>query len=198
MKKSDSEIIKAHIKRLHDKNSGDYESLISQIEKRRRISLNLPQLLAYKSFQKLLVLIWGRGTGKTTQLGIRIQSILSEMPRSTGLFIGPSYQAILTRIIPSFIQGLEMLGIYDGLHYFIGRQPPQSWRKTWGSAFQPPKRWNNYITFYNGMGIHLISQDVAGDGRGLNTDFIIGDEAALLSQKKLESETDPTDRKSVV
>jgi hypothetical protein len=191
--KGEDEIIKEEIRRLHDRGSGNYEQLISQVETRKRkIRLNLPQVMAMVARQKNLFLEWGRGTGKTTHIGLRINQLLNQMPRSTGLFIGPSYQAILTRIVPSLIQGLEMIGIYQNLHYFIGRQPPPSWRKSWVSAFQPPKRWNNYISFWNGLGIHLISQDVAGDGRGLNTDFIIGDEAGLLSAQKLQENTDPT------
>lgn len=114
------------------------------------------------------------------------------MPRSTGLFIGPSYQYILTRIVPSLIQGLEMFGIYEDLHYFIGKEPPRLWRKTWPKAYQPPKKVDRYIHFWNGTGVHLISQDVKGDGRGLNSDWIVGDEGAMLNKNMLQENTDPT------
>ena len=154
--------------------------------------LNLPQLIASKYYKKLKVLEWGRGTGKTTYRGKHWSDINREMPRSTGLFIGPSYQFILTRIIPSLVQGLEMFGLYRDLHYFIGTLPPRSWRKGWGTAYQPPAKYDRYITFYTGVGVHLISQDVPGDGRGLNADWIDGDEAAKLDAGKLQENTDPT------
>lgn len=195
MKKSQTQKqqIKAAIERLHDRSSGDFQTLLRQVEKRqRKIELNIPQAVAAIATQKELYLEWGRGTGKTTFRGFRWSERLRQMPRSTGLFIGPSYQFILTRILPSLQQGLEMFGLYEGLHYFIGKEPPRSWRKEWGRAFQPPKKYDRYITFYNGMGVHMISQDVPGDGRGLNSDWIDGDEAGILNPNKLQENTDPT------
>jgi len=187
------ELIKQEIERLHERSSGDFQTLLRQVEKhRRKVELNLPQMVATLAETSQLYLEWGRGTGKTTIRGDRWSRILSEMPRSTGLFIGPSYQFILTRIIPSLVQGLEMFGLYQNLHYFIGRRPPRGWRHAWGNAFQPPENYNRYITFWNGVGVHLISQDVPGDGRGLNTDWIDGDEAMLLEPDKLQENTDPT------
>lgn len=185
--------LKHEIERMHERGSSDYQSLLRQVENKRKIiELNLPQLIASQVRQRQLYLEWGRGTGKTTILGYRLNSLLKEMPRSTGLFIGPTYQFILTRIVPSLVQGLEMFGLYENLHYFIGREPPRGWRNVWPRAHQPPKRHDKYITFFNGMGCHLISHDVPGDGRGINSDWQIGDEAALLAANKLQENTDPT------
>lgn len=178
---------------MHKKGNGDFQSLLRQVEQKRRVvKLNIPQLVASMSRAATLILEWGRGTGKTTIYGDRILKIISQMPRCTGLFIGPTYQAILTRIVPSLIQGLEFFGLYQNLHYFIGHKPPVKWRSGWGTAHQPPVKYDRYITFWNGTGFHLISQDVPGDGRGLNSDCILGDEAALLSGRKLQEATDPT------
>lgn len=185
--------LQQEINRLHRRGSGDYQSLMRQVkEKRQHIKLNLPQAIASKYYKKLKVLEWGRGTGKTTYRGKHWSDILREMPRSTGLFIAPSYQFALTRILPSLVQGLEMFGLYRDLHYFIGQRPPRSWRKSWGNAYQPPSDYKRYITFWNGVGVHLISQDVDGDGRGLNSDWIDADEAAKLDISKLQDNTDPT------
>ena len=193
MKMSQESKIKAAIEQLHEKGSGDFQTLLRQAEKRRKqVQLNLPQLTASMSGASTLLLEWGRGTGKTTMRGIRWLRMLQEMPRSTGLFIGPTYQFILTRIVPSLVQGLEMFGIYKDLHYFVGRQPPRSWRNSWMKAYQPPEDFKRYITFWNGMGVHLISHDVPGDGRGLNADWADGDEAALLKANYLQENTDPT------
>jgi len=190
---SQAENLQKEIDRLHKKGGSDFELLIQQVEANRKIvQLNLPQLVTSLSQAPTLVLEWGRGTGKTTIFGHRLTRLAQDMPRSTGLFIGTTYQAILTRIVPSLIQGLEMFGMYEGLHYFIGQRPPRSWQKSWGKAYQPPQRYDRYITFWNGMGIHLISQDVPGDGRGLNSDWIVADEVALLDVKKLQENTDPT------
>jgi hypothetical protein len=65
-------------------------------------------------------------------------------------------------------------------------------------AYQPPNEFDRYIQWYNGSGTHLISQDVTGDGRGLNIDYEIGDESALLDGDKLNTVTLPTLRGSNV
>lgn len=196
MKKLTPEVeeqLKEKIEKLNKTGSGDFQSLLREASKYRKVvELNIPQAVASRATAKTVALEWGRGTGKTTMRGERWNRILHEMPRSTGLFIGPTYQFILTRIVPSLVQGLEMFGIYKDLHYFIGKEPPRSWRKDWGTAYQPPEKGNRYITFWNGVGVHLISHDVAGDGRGLNTDWIDGDEAGILKGENLQENTDPT------
>lgn len=212
MKKSPTEVkaeIRQAISKLHSKGTGDYDSLLKQVNaatRTQQVHLNLPQFYADRAADMMyrtdkgqllgiaIYLEWARGVGKTTMRGIRWKKITIQLPRSTGLFIGPNYQFILTRIIPSLIQGLEMFGLYEGLHYFIGQQPPQKWRKYWGRAYQPTKKYDRYITFFNGVGVHLISHDVKGDGRGLNTDWIDGDEAALLDPNALQENSGPTKR----
>ncbi len=188
-----NEQIREAIDRMHDRGSGDFQTLIRQIEsKQRQIQLNIPQYAVALAKAPTLFIEWGRGTGKTTIRGYRWSQIIRHLPRSTGLFIGPSYQFILSRIVPSLVQGLEMFGIYKDLHYFIGKRPPRSWRRYWGKAYQPPEDYRWYITFWNGVGVHLISHDVKGDGRGINSDWLDGDEAALLKPDQLQENSYPT------
>jgi len=190
---SQSKQIKAAIEKLHKKNSGDFQSLLREVEDRRRvIKLNFPQMVAALSPARTTVLQWGRRTGKTTFRNYRWAKINEDMPRSTGVFIGMSYQQILTRIVPSIIAGLEMFGIYKDLHYFIGKQAPRNWRTSWGRAYMPPEKHDHYITFWTGVGIHLISQDVKGDGRGITADWLDADECGELNYEKIESDVKPT------
>jgi hypothetical protein len=185
--------IRAKIAETRKKETGDYESLIRQVDnEHRKINLNLPQAVANTSQALIKVLEWGRGTGKTTYWGAHLNSILREMPRSSGVIPSATYKDMLTHIIPSLIQGLELFGLYEGLHYFIGEKPPRAWRNSWGTAYQPPKRNDHYITFWNGTGAHLLSQDIKGDGRGLNADWSAADEAAKLDGQRLQEEVEPT------
>ncbi len=186
-----NEEIRKAINYLHERESGNYESLIKQIEP-RVVNLNAPQLVAALSRVKVLALEWARGTGKTTFAGYRYKAIVESMPRSTGLLVGLTYQDVLTRILPSLVQGLEMFGLYKDLHYFVGKRPPRAWRRSWGSAYQPPEKFNRYITFWNGAGIHLISQEVKGDGRGLNADWLHADESVKLNGTKIADDVVPT------
>ena len=185
--------IKAEIAKLHRRESGDYETLLRQVEsEHRKVNLNLPQMLLYMSDAQIKVAEFGRGTGKTTYRGAHWSDILREMPRSTGAVPAVTYKDMLAHIVPSLIQGLEMFGIYEGLHYFIGERPPRNWRKSWGTAYQPPKRFEHYISFWQGTGAHLLSQDLKGDGRGLNTDWLDIDEAGKLNGQRLQEDVEPT------
>lgn len=199
--------IRVAVERLHDRGSGDWQSLSRKVLKTfRPLEYNLPQMLAAKAALKKrpvidgkriplwLFLEWARGTGKTTYLGHHTRQLAYSMPRSNGNFIGPTYQKLLTQIMPSMIQGLEMQGLFQNLHYFIGRKPPKSWK--WPVPYQPPQKYDKYVPFFTGMGMNMISHDVTGDGRGLNTDFEVGDESALLDKNKLDENTLPTLRGS--
>jgi hypothetical protein len=160
--------------------------------------LNTPQLVAYMSTAKYKVLEWGRGTGKTTYRGAHWSGILKHLPRSTGIVPAVTYKAMLTDIIPSIVQGLELFGIYEGLHYFIGEQPPRNWRGSWGKSYRKVKKYDYYIPFWNGTGASLVSQDIKGDGRGSDKDWMDADEAALLDGQRIQAEVDPTMRGSNV
>lgn len=191
--------IKEHIASLHDKNKSDYQSLMRQVATHYKpIQYNFPQILSSfaSSRWKRLFLEWGRGTGKSTDLGRQQKDVVIDMPRSSNLLIGSTYKDMLTRTLPSTIAGLESHGIFQGLHYFIRQKPPPAWRKTWPKAYQPPEDYDKYITFWTGAGYHLISQDVPGDGRGLNADSECMDEAAQLDKEKLDLNTSPTLRGS--
>jgi len=184
--------IKEQIAKYVAQGRSDYEPLMKQVDKFHTVKLNKAQRFASESTAKTLVLEWGRRTGKTTIRGYRWREINRQMPKSSGIFVGPSYKDILGRIIPSIIAGLEMFGLYNNLHYFIGKRPPRSWRNSWGTAYMPPEDFSHYITFWTGVGIHLVSQDVPGDGRGLTTDFIDIDEMSKLNGEKLASDVFPT------
>lgn len=151
----------------------------------RKISFNIPQLLVIMSRKKEFYLEGGRGLGKSTIIAKRMIDVVNNLPRSKYAMIGQTYQQLLTRTLPSTIEGLSMLGYKKDLHYFVGRRPPLNWK--WLEAHQPPLTYDNYISFYNGTGFPLISLDNADSGRGLNLDGCIGDEAALFDKDRLDT-----------
>ncbi len=149
----------------------------------RRVQLNLPQVAFANSQKKQTYLEWGRSTGKSTVIAWRKKDIVKFMPRSKTGLVGQDYQQLMTRTLPSTIEGLELLGFKKDIHYFFGKRPPKEWR--WPEAFQPPLNYENYFSFYNGTGFQLISLDKPDSGRGLNLDAVIGDESALFNIDKL-------------
>lgn len=198
---TNDQLIKAEIARLEATGSADWQSLMRQVGNEvqpRVLTYNLAQLAAatVPATVKHLDLEWGRGTGKTTVFAHFGREIVTDMPRSVGQWVVPSYRKFLTEIIPSWIHGMEMQGFYQGLHYFVNQRPPARWN--WPKPYKPPTNYDSFISFWNGAGIFLISQDIEGSGRGLNTDFELADEVALLSVKKMEENTNPSLRGSNV
>jgi len=197
-----ADLIKSRISALHAKGGQDWQSLMRDVDgKYSTISYNTSQALSilvadYLKGVKNLDLEWGRGTGKTTVLAAFARRIARDLPRGVYQWEVPTYQKFLTEIIPSFIHGLEMQGLYKDLHYFIGRRPPPRWR--WPEPYKPPVRYDNFITFWTGFGINLLSQDNPGAGRGLNTDGRLASEATMLDKKKLDEESGPAIRGSNV
>lgn len=191
------EMIRQEIDRLHRTGSADWKRLMLQAEAEYKpIYYNTAQWAAWhvRPTVKEVDLEWGRGTGKTTVFARFARVIAQDLPRGAYQWEVPTYMKFLTEIIPAFIRALEMQGLYKDLHYFIGRRPPARWR--WPEPYMPPLRYDNFITFWTGFGINLLSQDVAGAGRGLSTDGRFVDEACMLSKKKLEEDSGPSIRGS--
>jgi len=157
------------------------------------LTLNSFQLISRLAPQPWKFLNIGRGAGKSTDLALEIRDLVVNMPRMAGTIVGETYIQILTRTLPSTIQGLESIGLKKGYHYSVGRQ-----LKIKGinvpEPFQPPLDYKHFIHFWNGAGFHLVSQDRPGSGRGLNTDFVLGDEATLLDYEKLYNDVILTNR----
>lgn len=193
------QLIRNEIDRLHKRNSGDWQSLIRSVNDHYRpINLNTSQWIALNlpPTVKNVDLEWSRGTGKTTITAAFTRRVAINLPRGVFQWEVPTYQKILTEIMPSYIHALEMQGLYNGLHYFIGRKPPAAWR--WPEAYKPPKSYDRFISFWNGFGITLISQDIPGAGRGLNTDGRFADECVMLNKQRLDEESGPSIRGSNV
>lgn len=162
------------------------------MKKANQIKYNLPQLFATLSTAGFLVLEWARGTGKSTILGRRIKDLVEQLPRGKAVLVGKTYIQILTRTLPSTISGLEMHGLVKDVHFVVGKKPPESWG--WPEAYEPPLNYKNFISFYNGFGIQLLSQDRPGDGRGMNVDAVLADEAAILNEDQLNFDVFATNR----
>ena len=159
------------------------------------ISLNNPQLISVVNHPHSQVDIWGRGTGKSFIVGWEMNDINRSMPRSITSITGQTYTQLLTRTLPSSFKLLEKLGYkkYDrntGGHYVIGGKPPSHFI----TPYEPVLKYDNFISFSNGTGYLLLSQERAGSSRGPNVDREIVDEALTINKERYDQETSPTNR----
>lgn len=161
----------------------------------KTIPLNIPQAVSVLSKAKSEVNIWGRGTGKSFIVGKEIDTIHKLMPRSITSITGQTYGQLLTRTLPSTFKFLESIGFKryepkEGGHYVIGQKPPRHFIK----PYEPVLKHDNFISFSNGTGFLLLSQDRVGSARGPNVDREIVDEALTINKERYDQETSPTNR----
>lgn len=145
--------------------------------------LNIPQLTVFRAKQRVKVMEFGRGTGKSAELSCEIIDLAHDMPRGLFVIVGETFQQILTRTLPGTKHALEMQGYYEGIHFFIGKKAPA--KLGWPLPYKSPFKWEYAIHWYTGAAFSMISQDRKGNGVGLNTDGVIADELALLDEDEL-------------
>lgn len=143
-------------------------------------------------------LVAGRGTGKSEGVLApkTANCYFGTMPRSAGVGVGATYNQLLTRTLPALIAGWEKIGYIMGVHYLIGKKPSDKWIKQWNwkGPYRPPLDYKYFISWWNGAGAHLVSQDRSGSANGITIDWIFGDEVKLLNQDKLKTELFPANR----
>jgi len=154
------------------------------------VNLNNPQLISVLNDAKNEVDIHGRGTGKSYIIGWEINKIIRNMPRSISSITGLTFGQILTRTLPSSLKFLEKIGFERHKDYVIGRRPPE----TWLTPYEKINKYDNFISFSNGTGFLLLSQEREGSARGPNIDREIVDEALTIRKDRYDQEVSPTNR----
>lgn len=163
-----------------------------------KLHFNKPQLRSILIAAPHEVLIAGRGTGKT--VGLLAPKIATKyfatMPRGTGVLINATYTQAFTRLLPELVRGWERIGYKNEKHFIIGRRPPDKWKQMWNwpGPYAPPMDYKYFVSWWNGAGAHIISQERAGSSNGVSIDWIAGDEAKLLKEDKLKTELYPANR----
>lgn len=169
------------------------------------LELNLPQFTAIEAtrhkvynpelkkmdYIKTIILEWARGTGKSTIIGWFIKECVIQMPKSTGILVCETYMQALSRTLPSTKEGLAMVGLFEGSDYVVGRCGASL---GYEMPFQAPSRWDNVIHFSNGTIMIMVSLDMQNAGRGINSSWVVGDEAALLDKERLFNNVQTTNR----
>lgn len=134
----------------------------------------------------LTIILWARGTGKTSgPVTGFIYSNASEMPRSLGGWVVPTYEKILTQMIPNFKKALAQMGLVEGVHYKIGKFFDE--KTGVKRPYTCPDKATYFVHFANGSGFVFISLDRASTmGNGLDLDWLIIDEAKLCIYDKVK------------
>lgn len=162
----------------------------------RSIHLNPAQQTGVLLQSKNKIDIWGRGTGKSAGIALDIDQNNRTMPRSLTGVTGQTFGQVLTRTLPASFKILEQMGYKKHIsaknpgNYVINCRPPDHFL----SPLEKIMKYDNFISFSNGSGLLLLSQDRAGSARGASIDYEIVDEALTINKQRYDEETSPTNR----
>lgn len=124
----------------------------------------------------------GRGGGKTTGiLAPRSQDIAEDMP---GCYIAVSADTFMNarkNIIPTLVDGWEMNGWREGLHFVVNKRPPNHFKL----AYKPPLEFKDSVSIFNGTHFKVLSQDRPSGNAGDSYQHIIADEVKNQAEKKI-------------
>lgn len=127
-----------------------------------------------------------RGGFKTT-MGIAPYLIdcVTEMPRSTGVIVGPSFEHLGDNTINPLLNSItNTFGFEEGVHFVYGTKPPDDWEKPYINIGS--KKYDHILSWWNGCNDILISMAKKGAANGISCQRGIFDEVKLMKQKELE------------
>ena len=158
----------------------------------RQFKPNPAQLRIMMLMMKIIINIWPRGQGKTNAIAWIITQFVHTLPRGTSLFLGRTYVDLFTNIVPEVKKGLAQRGYIEGIHYFDGKKPPESFH--YPAPISPLKEYDRAMYWYTGHVILFASQDREGANRGGSVDFVILDEMLNIKKESFEKEILPKRR----
>lgn len=141
-----------------------------------------------------LYLILGRASGKTVSVvSKRLKDISKEMPGAFLSLSSDTYMNAIKNIIPNIVQGWQLQGWVEGIHFVVDKRPPDHFKKPHKTVLN----WKHTITTHHGTHFKIISQDRPSAGAGDSYQADAGDEAKYLNEKKLNKIKQATRGESV-
>ena len=96
----------------------------------KELVLPLPHYMTRLVRANETYMLAGRGTFKTTRgIALYVVDMVYEMPRSTGVAVGLSFESLGDNTMPPLLHALEEFGFYSGEHYVYGKKPPPEWKE---------------------------------------------------------------------
>lgn len=154
------------------------------------VVLPLPHFMIRMIRANTTYFVANRGGFKTTRgISFYLLDCVHEMPRSTGVIVGPSFEHLMDNTINPLFHAVSELGYESGADYVIGERPPPE--------FYTPlipveaRKYDHIISFANGTNLYMISMAKKASANGISAQFGIFDEIKLMEEKQLNAITLP-------
>jgi hypothetical protein len=146
---------------------------------RKYIYWNPKQIAFLNAQQRFKTFLGGRGSGKSTVIAGETRLRMQEMPRAKFFLSSTTYNQILTKTLPAIEAKLMEMGFEENVHYVVGKRPLPSF----ALPYQPPRKYENTMSFFNGYCIEFLSLDRPDLARGGSYQGGDIDEAALVQKE---------------
>lgn len=152
--------------------------------KTKRVYFNQKQIDFVLAPQKIKTVVAGRGWGKSTVIALILLFMLEKMARAKIFFSSTTIEQIKNMTLPPVIAKLAEMGIIEGRHFVVGKDPwgANSRCKWFARPISPVKKFDNVITFWNGLTVVMLSAAKPNSQRGGSYDAGIVDEAAFVKR----------------
>lgn len=151
--------------------------------KTKHVYFHGPQIDFAQAHQRVKVMVAPRGWGKSTEIALITYDWFRLMPRGKAFFSSTTFEQIDNNVLPPVREKWAELGLKEGIHYVVGKRPPEKWWK----PYKKIKKYDRVITFFNGFTIVLISTERMNSRRGGSYDAGIVDEAAFVKYAAFKS-----------
>lgn len=147
----------------------------------KKLHNNKPQMEANVIISKIMLLLFGRRTGKTSRGGVtKMYTFMKEMPHSRGFWGNPSYTNLYRNTLPEILNNLQnSFGLVEGVHFIFREKPPQGFDR----AYRPSTDYKNTLFLKNGSETNFFSLNFNVINNGDAVDFGLLDETRFMSQE---------------
>lgn len=115
-----------------------------------------------------------------------------EMPRSTGIGVGITFNNLYENTVPPFKAFLLSKGFVEDVHFTINKPPPASWPKPYLGIVD--RTYKNTMCWYNGTVKQFISLRRKASANGVSAQWGDFDEVKFMDERELVDEIFPVFR----
>lgn len=150
---------------------------------------------------KILAIIAGRGTSKTTDiLAERIQEMAWDMPGAPVVLVSDTYANLQKNVLPTLLEGLRLKGWEENVHFVIEKEPPKptaeqirkcppEYREHYWKPYNIIPGYKHRIIFYTGFNLTFVSLDRPSAAAGYSYVALLGDEVKFFQENKISKLT---------
>ena len=145
---------------------------------------NKSQLMALVYRPNKLIVLDGRGTGKTTGVGVnRMYEMIHLMPGAAIVLGCDSYEHLDKVLVPAYLSGLTKLGLKEGENFWIDTFPPDDIPRPIEFISHP----KGFIFFDNGTVIVKVSTNFNSHMVGMSVQAIFWEEGKYLKWESVKN-----------